>query len=501
MIARVWAAIGRVPMYRIVLYALAVLVGASFVASAAGWLYYSPAELAALLGVVLVVTLGVSRLAARIWRAESHDESSLITALLLFFILKPGLETGDLTAAAVGATAAALSKFVIAWRGRHLLNPAAFGAFVVTVTGIGASYWWIGSSVLVWVVVPVAAVVVIRLRQTLVASAVVLTGVVVYMVSAITWGSEVLEALQMGVASTALIFFAAFMVTEPLTLPPRRWQRLVVAVVTGVLFAAPISLGVFSTSPQLALLVGNVIGFAFGQRRAVNLTLAETRRSADGTVEMIFKAATPISFQAGQAIELHVPGVRLGSLGGSRRVFSLVSAPSDGWEVRVAFVLPEHPSPAKQRLVSMRPGDKLRATGVAGDFIRPTNDQPLIMLAAGIGVTPFISWLRESQSRGHQQQAVLVWTVRDPESAHFRHELARLGAKVVLVSRDEPSRLGSHESWAGPERLDSERIATLLPDLQQRDVYISGSPQFVSDFRRGLKSRARRIHTDAFAGY
>ena len=63
MIARVWAAIGRVPMYRIVLYALAVLVGASFVASAAGWLYYSPAELAALLGVVLVVTLGVSRLA------------------------------------------------------------------------------------------------------------------------------------------------------------------------------------------------------------------------------------------------------------------------------------------------------------------------------------------------------------------------------------------------------------------------------------------------------
>lgn len=96
MIARVWAAIGRVPMYRIVLYALAVLVGASFVASAAGWLYYSPAELAALLGVVLVVTLGVSRLAARIWRAESHDESSLITALLLFFILKPGLETGIL---------------------------------------------------------------------------------------------------------------------------------------------------------------------------------------------------------------------------------------------------------------------------------------------------------------------------------------------------------------------------------------------------------------------
>ena len=46
MIARVWAAIGRAPMYRVVLCALAVLAGASFVASAVGWLYYSPAELA-----------------------------------------------------------------------------------------------------------------------------------------------------------------------------------------------------------------------------------------------------------------------------------------------------------------------------------------------------------------------------------------------------------------------------------------------------------------------
>mgnify|MGYP001306960210 CR=1 FL=1 len=49
MIAQVWAAIGRAHMYRVVLYALTVLVAASFVASVAGWLYYSPAELAALL--------------------------------------------------------------------------------------------------------------------------------------------------------------------------------------------------------------------------------------------------------------------------------------------------------------------------------------------------------------------------------------------------------------------------------------------------------------------
>lgn len=488
-------------MYRVVLCALAVLAGASFIASAVGWLYYSPAELAALLGVVLVVTVGASRLAARVWRAESHDESSLITALLLFFILKPGLEVGDLIAAVVGAAVAGLSKFVIAWRGRHLFNPAAVGAFVVTATGIGASYWWIGSSVLVWAVIPVAAVVVIRLRQALLASVATLAGLAVYMVSAITWGSGALEALQMAVASTALIFFAAFMVTEPLTLPPRRWQRMMVAVVVGGLFAAPIPLGVLSMSPQLALLVGNVIGFAFGQRRAIRLILRETRRSADGTVEMIFDAATPIRFRAGQAIELHVPGVGLGSRGGSRRVFSLVSAPSDGREVRVAFVLPEQPSAAKRQLVGMKPGDTIRATGIAGDFIPPSNDQPVVMLAAGIGVTPFISWLREAHAEGRHQDAVLVWAVRNPESAHFRNELAELGARVILVSRTAPSHLHPQETWAGPIRLDGHRIADMLPDLSQRDAYLSGTPRFVTGLRRGLRSHAHSVHIDAFTGY
>lgn len=501
MIRRAWAAFARAPMYRVVLAALGVLAGAAFVASFAGALYYTPLELAALLLTVNVVTVAASRVAARIWRAETHDESSLITALLLFFVLKPGLEPADLLAAAAAAAIAGCSKFLIAWRGRHLFNPAALGAFVVTVSGLGASYWWIGSTTLVWVVVPVAAIVVIRIRQTLLASLSVAAGLTVYLISALSWGSAVTDALLMGIGSTALVFFTAFMVVEPLTLPPRRWQRLIVAVTTGALFAAPISLGVVSMSPELALLIGNLLGFAFGQRRAIKLTLRETRRSLDRTVELVFHAETPLRFQPGQAIELHVPGSLLFHRGGTRRVFSIVSAPSDGHEVRVAFTVPEHASAAKLRLAELQPGAVVRATGVAGDFLPPRADAKVVMVAAGIGITPFISWLRDAQSRSERPDAVLVLAVSDANHTHFREELRELPAQVILATPEEPEQLTANERWAGPIRLSGERIEQLVLDLAGREVCVSGRPRFVTEMRWGLRSRAVRVRTDAFAGY
>ena len=63
-----------------------------------------------------------------------------------------------------------------------------------------------------------------------------------------------------------MLFFVGFMLTEPLTLPPRRWQQLALAAVVGLLFAVPYNLGFVANSPELALLVGNLLAFAAGQR-------------------------------------------------------------------------------------------------------------------------------------------------------------------------------------------------------------------------------------------
>ncbi|MFY0100185.1 hypothetical protein ABTQ08_22225, partial [Acinetobacter baumannii] len=71
--------------------------------------------------------------------------------------------------------------------------------------------------------------------------------------------------------SSPFLFLGAFMLSEPLTLPPRRWQQFVVAVVVGVLAGWPIAIGAITLGQERALLIGNLVAFLFCLRAAVRL--------------------------------------------------------------------------------------------------------------------------------------------------------------------------------------------------------------------------------------
>jgi ferredoxin-NADP reductase len=490
--------IGRVPMYRLVLILLAALTAIAVVLSAVGVLFFTPLELLATGGIAVGLSWLVNRAIAPLFRVKPHDESALITGLLLFFIMKPGIEVGDLAAVAVAATVAAVSKYVLAIRGRHVFNPAAIGAFVATLTGLGVSYWWVGSESLFWFVLVAGAVVVWRVRKVGMAVLFVAAVCAVMIPTLVANGMVLTSALGTPLLSTAAVFFAAFMLTEPLTLAPRRWQQLAIAVVTGVLFALPFHVGPIYSSPELALLVGNLLAFLVGQRRGVALTVRDSRRLGGEVHELVFDAAAPLRFRAGQYVELHVPH-RKGDRKGFRRTFSIVSAPSDGREVRVAFRVPEPASSAKRALLALGAGDTVRATLVGGDFVVPEGDRKLAFVAAGIGITPFVSQLREERARGRERDVVLVYAVSDPRDIVYADELA--GVRVLVASRAEPDTLPEGWEWIGPERVDAGTVRRAVPDLAERDVYVSGPPALVDDLRRRLRSTARRVRTDAFAGY
>ncbi len=126
--------LGRVTMYRLITIVLSVLVAVYVVFSATGIIDgLSVKDQLVTLVVLLVASYASSRLFGAIWRVRPHGESAIITALLLFFLYVPLLET-DVENLAWLAGAAVLgnaSKYVLAWRGRHIFNPAAAGAFLV----------------------------------------------------------------------------------------------------------------------------------------------------------------------------------------------------------------------------------------------------------------------------------------------------------------------------------------------------------------------------------
>ncbi|HOW00958.1 MAG TPA: oxidoreductase, partial [Rhodoglobus sp.] len=122
---------GIVTMYKLVIVALAGIGVVALVLSLFGIGTYSPLALLASAAVSIVATCSTSVLISTILRVKPHMDSAMITALLIFFIMAPTLDPLGLVGIAIAGVIANISKYLIAVRGRHVLNPAALGVFVV----------------------------------------------------------------------------------------------------------------------------------------------------------------------------------------------------------------------------------------------------------------------------------------------------------------------------------------------------------------------------------
>lgn len=501
-------ALGRLTMSALVIVSLGAIAVLALGLSIAGVLAIDPLAWLGSLVVAIAATTATSWIAARLVRVRAHLPSSIITGLILFLLFTPSLQPGGLAAIAVAGAVAGVSKVVIAPRGRHVVNPAAVGALVVgilqsVIPGAPLAYasWWVATPPLLPLVALGAVAVLWRTSTLAVGGAFVLLAAAIVTVRMVAGGLDVGAAIALALGSLPIVFFAGFMLSEPLTLPPRRWQRLVEVVVVAALFGIPFSIGPVFSSPELALVVGNVVAALFARRRAIRLRLEERREPAAGTWELAFRPDRPLRFVPGQWIELDVPLERWDRRG-SRRVFSIVSAPGDEL-VRVAFAVPTgRVSALKTALLRAEPGVALTATGVGGDFVLPARPTaPVLLVAGGIGITPFVSQLRAGSGRGERRDAVLVLATSTEGLPAFTDELVDSGTPVVLFAPTAPAVLPAGWTYAGPGRPDAQRIAAAVPDLRRRAVFLSGPPAMVAELGSALRAAgARRIHRDTFAG-
>ena len=498
--ARLDTALGRFTMYRLVLLVLAVLAVYSLVLDALGWLTFGIPEMLAHLVLCLGLTYASNRALAPLFRVRPHSESSLITGLLLYFLFWPSFAPLDVAGVALACVLASASKYALAWRGRHIFNAAAAGAFVAGLTGLNIATWWAATPAMLWVLVPGVLLVLYRTRKFLMASVFVAVATAIITAELLQAGMSMGMALWQSLAQRPRLFFVGFMLTEPLTLPPRRRQQLALAAVVGVVFAVPYNFGFLANSPEAALLLGNAIAFLMGQRGRVALRLTGTRPLTRSTTEFTFEPSRPVRFVPGQYMELDLPHAKSDGKG-RRRVFSLTGSPSEG-VVKFGVRTAEPLSAAKKVLLSLKPGDEVTATAVGGDFVLPRDPRKRVLLiAAGIGITPYLSHLSSGGLR--DRDAVLLLLARSAEEVAYAEELQAAGIRVLVRVADgsvPPPGLAT-ASWDGT-RVDGEAIRALVPDVADREVYISGSPASVASLRRAAKEAgARKVHVDSFSGY
>jgi ferredoxin-NADP reductase/Na+-translocating ferredoxin:NAD+ oxidoreductase RnfD subunit len=492
---RIWVddLLGRITMYRLVIYGLLAIALASVGLMFSGYLSYSPASFAASIIISVGVSYGANRLFGWLFGIRPHAESAIITGLIISLLFSPPVTILAGVKLALIATIAAASKYLLVIRGKHVFNPTAIAIVIGSVSGLAYATWWIATPALIPVTTIVIALILYKTQKFMMALTFIIVAVFMIILQSLQLGTASLQSISAALTSWPLIFFAGIMLTEPLTLPPRRTQQLVVAAGIGVLMTLPLHYGALLMTPALALVIGNIVSFWLSVRRTIKLRLVSMKRQGRDGYELLFDT-TPINFVPGQYIELSLPHPHADSRG-VRRIFSIIGRPQDD-QLSIATRLPEKPSTFKRALLEVKPGQTIYGTRIAGDFVLPADPSiPVVCIAGGIGMTPYISFLLSAGKR----DLTIIYSVRSVADLMFVDELRQYDAKIIVVSLDDtrlPDTDWQHESG----QLTQEMIGRYVTPATH--VYISGPPGMVTSTKQLVnQAGVTHIHTDHFTGY
>ncbi|MEU5553156.1 MULTISPECIES: ferredoxin reductase [unclassified Micromonospora] len=206
----------------------------------------------------------------------------------------------------------------------------------------------------------------------------------------------------------------------------------------------------------------------------------------------------------------HVPGqhvdLRLTAPDGyqAARSYSL-AAPADGDRIEVTVQRVPDGEVSPFLVDGYREGDPIEVRGpVGGWFVwRPTQTDPVLLVAGGSGVVPLMAMIRARRAAGSRTPFRLIYSVRTPTDVFYADELRRrvrddAGLDVAYVyTREAP------DGWSGePHRLGLADVNThgWPPELTPL-VYVCGPTGFVetvSDLLVGLGHPARQVRTERF---
>jgi len=212
----------------------------------------------------------------------------------------------------------------------------------------------------------------------------------------------------------------------------------------------------------------------------------------------------------GQPVAAALPGqfvvLRLGptSAPALMRSYSLSGEPSTV-SYRVSVKREAHGAASAYVDDQLRVGDIVHASAARGSFTLRPGDTPVVLLSAGIGVTPVLAMLHALAAEASTREIWWLYGTRNGREHPFAEEtrgllttLARRHSRICYSSPDPDDR--PNVDFDAPGRLNMGAIQELnLP--RNGDFYICGPSTFMSDLTAGLTALGvapDHIHTEMF---
>ncbi|SCF28938.1 globin domain-containing protein [Micromonospora mirobrigensis] len=194
-----------------------------------------------------------------------------------------------------------------------------------------------------------------------------------------------------------------------------------------------------------------------------------------------------------------------GGLGQQIRQYSLSGRPgADHWRITVKRVRGEGGAP--DGLVStflherVAPGAVLRLSPPFGEVSAVTGDGPLVLVSAGIGLTPAMAALEHLAATAPQRPVVLAHADRDGAAHAHRDELSRLHARLPnLRLKLWYERAGADDRETPDAEVATGRIdPDLIPLSPDAHVHLCGPLPFMNQVRGGLLRRGVPVERIAY---
>lgn len=164
-----------------------------------------------------------------------------------------------------------------------------------------------------------------------------------------------------------------------------------------------------------------------------------------------------------------------------RRSYSISSAAAMGEPLKISCKMIDGGRMSTYLFKELAVGDTLEVMPPMGSFVLNEADAPLVLFAAGSGITPIMSILKSTLKSSHQN-IQLVYGNRSEEEIIFKDELNRL-------QNEYPERLlVQHFLSSNGERVDYERCQSLLNGQSASDVqyFICGPEGMIKSAERAL---------------
>lgn len=230
----------------------------------------------------------------------------------------------------------------------------------------------------------------------------------------------------------------------------------------------------------------------------MRLTFVKKQHEVGEVWSYFFEPHDMPAWQAGQYMNLTMPDVAPVF---ADRILTIASAPH---EQLLQFTTLLTPSPFKQKLHSLPVGAEIEADQLGGDFtydlssvILNSIQDPInikrLFIAGGIGITPYLSIIRDRLHKKQPINATLLYAGKD-ERRPFVDELQQ-------VAKNDPTLVIKEYAQT---RLTLQQLKNDIPNIADYTVYLAGSQKFSETLGEGLIAEGfprQQIKYDYFDGY